>query len=82
MSESAADAELDPAAAAAVVEHSEQRLRRLRTQVGVVLECQGELAADSVGDAGRGSEMRLTEAVEVGIEDGIDDQVETAEVRS
>src|SRR2546421_9990820 len=59
MSESAADAELDPAAAAAVVEHCEQRLRRLGTEVGVVLECQGELVADPVGHAGRGSEMRL-----------------------
>src|SRR2546430_4046522 len=82
MSESAADAELDPAAAAAVVEHCEQRLRRLGTEVGVVLECQGELVADPVGHAGRRSEMRFTEAVEVGIENGIGDQVETAEAHA
>jgi hypothetical protein len=48
VSESTTDAELDPAAAAAVIEHREQRLRRLRT--------------------------------EVGIENGIDDQVATAKV--
>ena len=48
----------------------------------IVLECEGELVADPVADADRGSEMRFFEAVEVRIENGMDDQVETAEVHA
>src|SRR5205807_6843910 len=88
--ESPTDPEFDAVAAFAVVEHGEERLRALGvreealegSEIGVVLERHGEALAECVRGARRGSEVELAEAVEVGFDDRVRNQVDAAEAHA
>src|SRR4029077_4943098 len=77
-------------AAAAVVQHAEQRVRLRRSrfevlqrpEVGGMLARHGELLVEVVGDACSRREIEFAEAVEIRIQNGIHDQIEVAKARA
>src|SRR4029077_4994055 len=89
-SQAVTNAQLDAVAASAVVDYGKQGVRLFgagietldRPEVGVALQCHRERVADVVRDAGGRGEVQLAKAIELRVQDGIEDQVEASQMRA